>query len=265
MSLRLISLRRLSPKPISESTPGRKFSTSTSARSSSRDSTALPSSLRRSRTTERLLRLKLAKYQESPLTTSPWPRTVSPCAVSILTTSAPMSARSMVENGPDSTRVRSITRMPVRGWIMASVLSAKILAVRGQAARIFDPSAGPSVSVLGGAPADVPLSHVLRDRRPGAGLGVAKAAASRFDNAHALPWRQLVAALGMHGLAVDGVHPERSIAAAEQTARGKQGPVAHAERGDGMPRIVAQDDLLAKATAPLSRAARVGQQPLALD
>ena len=41
---------------------------------------------------------------------------MSPCGVSILTTSAPMSASSMVENGPESTRVRSTTRMPVRGW-----------------------------------------------------------------------------------------------------------------------------------------------------
>ena len=112
----LISLSRASVKPILASTPGRKFSTSTSARSSSLASTALPSSLRRSNTTERLLRLTLAKYQERPFITSPWPRTVSPCGVSILMTSAPRSASSMLENGPDSTRVRSTTRMPVRGW-----------------------------------------------------------------------------------------------------------------------------------------------------
>src|SRR5262245_32926835 len=75
------------------------------------------------------------------------------------------------------------------------------------------PSARPSVGVLGGLPADVPLSHVLGDRGSRAGLGIAKAAASRFHDAHALPGRQLVAALGMHGLAVDGVHPQGTVTA----------------------------------------------------
>src|SRR5262245_55937060 len=41
-------------------------------------------------------------------------------------TSAPMSASSMVENGPERTRVRSITRMPVRGWTLTEAESLSI-------------------------------------------------------------------------------------------------------------------------------------------
>src|ERR1700722_5549374 len=64
---------------------------------------------------ERLLRLKLAKYQDSPSRTAPWPRTESPSGASTLITSAPRSASSAVQNGPDSTRVRSTILIPDNG------------------------------------------------------------------------------------------------------------------------------------------------------
>src|SRR5262245_58417808 len=122
------------------------------------------------------------------------------------------------------------------------------------------PSAGPPLDAPGGPPGDVALSHVLGDRRGRAGLGVAKAAASRLDDAHALPGCELVATLGVHRLAVDGVHPQGPVTAAEQTARGKHCTVAHTEGRDQMAGVVAQDHLLTEAAAPLPGTAGIRQQ-----
>jgi hypothetical protein len=97
-------------------TPGRKFSTNTSLRAISFASTARPSSCRRFRVSDRLLRLNAAKYQLMPPRIAPWLRTGSPApGLSILTTSAPISASSIVQNGPAKMRVRSTTRIPVSG------------------------------------------------------------------------------------------------------------------------------------------------------
>src|SRR5262249_17019091 len=118
-------------------------------------------------------------------------------------------------------------------------------------------SAAPCIAQRRGAPADVALRHVLGDGRGGAGLRVAKAAAAGFDDAHLLPRRELVASLGVHRPTVDAMVSERSIAATEHAARREHGAVAHAERDERVPRVVAQDDLLAEAAAPASGPARI--------
>src|SRR6202012_5363840 len=56
-----------------------------------------------------------AKYHDSPSRPAPWPRTESPSGASTLMTSAPISPSRAVQNGPDRTRVRSRTFIPVSG------------------------------------------------------------------------------------------------------------------------------------------------------
>ena len=110
------ALSRAASNPIWAKTPGRKFSTKTSLAPISRASTALPSPVRRLSESERLLRLKAAKYHESPSRMTPCARSGSPTpGVSTLTISAPMSASIIVQNGPARMRVRSTTRIPDSG------------------------------------------------------------------------------------------------------------------------------------------------------
>src|SRR6202035_2439871 len=92
----------------------------------SRASTALPSLLRKLRESERLLRLKAAKYQERPSLIAPCARSGSPTpGVSTLITSAPISARIIVQNGPARMRVRSTTRIPESGTPIPLFRAAK--------------------------------------------------------------------------------------------------------------------------------------------
>jgi hypothetical protein len=71
---------------------------------------------------ERLLRLKAAKYHESPSLMTPCPRSGSPTpGVSTLITSAPISASIIVQNGPARMRVRSTTRIPDSGTVIFSL------------------------------------------------------------------------------------------------------------------------------------------------
>src|SRR3954467_2910733 len=99
--------------------PGRKFSTITSVRSRSDSSTGRTDGFLRSSVRLSLLRLMLRKYALSPFTNGgPHARVSSPLpGCSILITRAPMSARSIVQYGPDRTRVRSRTVIPWRGPI----------------------------------------------------------------------------------------------------------------------------------------------------
>src|SRR6185312_3764182 len=96
--------------------PGRKFSTTTSAEASRRRRISCPSGAFRSRVRLFLLRLTDRKYVASPCTNGGQPRVSSPLpGSSTLMTSAPMSPRDMVQKGPASTRVMSITRTPWSG------------------------------------------------------------------------------------------------------------------------------------------------------
>ena len=100
-------------------TSGRKFSTTTSAFSTSFLKTSLPSGAFRLSVTDFLLAFWARKLVPMSILLSfgtlPSTRARSPAfGFSILTTSAPRSARCSVQNGPERTLVRSRTRTPVR-------------------------------------------------------------------------------------------------------------------------------------------------------
>src|SRR5882672_2059213 len=105
------------PKPSFSSTPGRKFSTSTSARSTSFQSTSCPPGDLRSSPMLRLLRLIDRKYVLMPLTNGgPQSLVSSPRGGgSTFTTVAPMSPSIMVQKGPERIRDKSSTKMSSSG------------------------------------------------------------------------------------------------------------------------------------------------------
>src|SRR5438876_9797746 len=98
--------------------PGRKFCTSTSACATSLARTSRPISLLISIDSERLPRFEeMNSAENSPALSmvARLRRVISPPIGSILSTSAPWSARNMVANGPDTTPVKSSTRTPLSG------------------------------------------------------------------------------------------------------------------------------------------------------
>src|SRR5215470_17418317 len=96
--------------------PGRKFSSTTSAFAIRRRRMAWPSGAFMLRVRLFLLRFTDMKYVASPPEKGGQPRVSSPLpGSSTLMTSAPMSPSDMEQNGPASTRVRSMTRMPASG------------------------------------------------------------------------------------------------------------------------------------------------------
>src|SRR5713226_5913139 len=98
--------------------PGRKFCTSTSAGATSLARTSRPISLLISIDSERLPRFEeMNSAENSPALSmvARLRRVMSPPIGSILSTSAPWSARNMVANGPDTTPVKSSTRTPLSG------------------------------------------------------------------------------------------------------------------------------------------------------
>src|ERR1700686_5445697 len=98
--------------------PGRKFCTSTSACATSLARTSRPISLLMSIDSERLPRFEeMNSAENSPALSmvSRLRRVMSPPIGSILSTSAPWSARNIVANGPDTTPVKSSTRTPLSG------------------------------------------------------------------------------------------------------------------------------------------------------
>src|SRR5213594_1724450 len=120
-------LRRLSalkPRPSRSIVPGRKFSTTTSLLRARVRRISRPSRALRLSVTLFLPRLTDMKYVASPATNGGHFRVSSPLpGSSTLTTSAPMSASIMVQNGPASTRVRSSTRTPSSGLVRATFAS----------------------------------------------------------------------------------------------------------------------------------------------
>src|SRR6476469_784514 len=112
------------PRPSRSSTPVRKFSTSTSARSTRPTRTALSASSLRSSAIDSLLRLVQRKYVDwrasgSPTNGGPQPRVSSPLpGASTLITRAPRSPSIWVACGPARARVRSTTRRSERGPVM---------------------------------------------------------------------------------------------------------------------------------------------------
>src|SRR3990170_2148962 len=116
MSRGLSTRSRSQPKPRRSMVPGRKFSSSTSARRISLRRMSCPSGAFRLSVRLFLPRLTAMKYVASPPAKGGQPRVSSPLpGSSTLMTSAPMSASSMEQKGPASTRVRSTTRIPASG------------------------------------------------------------------------------------------------------------------------------------------------------
>src|SRR4051795_11175346 len=114
----LSSCRCSQVKPRRSMTPGPKFSTRMSERSTSLRKISLPSSDFMLRVRLRLLQLSIVKYSESTSGRSrSWLRVTSPRpGCSILMTSAPIHARSCVQTGPACTCVMSRTRTPSRAF-----------------------------------------------------------------------------------------------------------------------------------------------------
>src|SRR5580693_4897967 len=111
-------------KPMRSSTPGPKFSTSTSQLLISAVRTSLPLGFLVSSVIERLLWLSMVKYRLSAFGTSrSWPRVISPTpGRSTLITSAPNHASNCVQVGPDWTWVKSRMRTPFSALVMVSLL-----------------------------------------------------------------------------------------------------------------------------------------------
>src|SRR5829696_1395097 len=107
-------------KPMRSSTPGPKFSTSTSQLLISAVRTSLPLAFLVSSVIERLLWLSMVKYRLSTLGMScNWPRVMSPTpGRSTLITSAPNHASNCVQVGPDWTWVKSSIRTPFSALII---------------------------------------------------------------------------------------------------------------------------------------------------
>src|SRR3954465_8158916 len=129
MSRGLSSCRCSHENPRRSMTPGPKFSTRMSERSTSLRKISLPSSDFMLRVRLRLLQLSIVKYSESTSGRSrSWLRVTSPRpGCSILMTSAPIHPRSCVQTGPACTCVMSTTRTPSRAF--ATVIEAPSLLV----------------------------------------------------------------------------------------------------------------------------------------
>ena len=96
--------------------PGRKFSSTMSAVSTSRRATARPSSILRLMPTERLLRERMVHQREWPSCLSrPQSRMGSPPGASTLVTSAPKSPIRVPTYGPASSCPNSMRRRPASG------------------------------------------------------------------------------------------------------------------------------------------------------
>src|SRR5262245_24824367 len=106
--------------PSLSMTPGRKFSSTTSAPSTRSQNIARSASSLRSSRMPRLLRFHNMKGADSPSMKGGAPRIESPCGLSILMTSAPRSPSCMPQNGPDRWVVRSRTTKPSSAPAMVS-------------------------------------------------------------------------------------------------------------------------------------------------
>src|SRR5918912_3494694 len=113
----LASLKSSYPRPHRSSVPGLKFSTTTSAPEMRRRARSCPSSSRKFRVTDFLLRAMMGHQRVRPsLRCLPHSRMGSPLpGGSTLMTSAPKSARSWPQKGPASKLPISTTRTPSRG------------------------------------------------------------------------------------------------------------------------------------------------------
>src|SRR5205809_6045692 len=146
-SLGLTADRAGQPAPNRSSTPGRKFSTTTSQAAARSSNRVTSPAWCRSSTIERLPALTCENSPERPRITLPNACVTSVPGSSARTTSAPRSARIRPVNGPDTARDRSSTRKPSRGLVCCVMAGA--LVRPGQAEDVFG---------------EVVEDHLLRDR-----------------------------------------------------------------------------------------------------
>src|SRR6516164_3973127 len=112
----LIACSASQPSPQRSSTPGRKFSRTTSQCGTSRRTMSCPFGRWRSSVISFLLRLSTANQYSQPSSDGPKRRRSSPRpGISVLITSAPNSAISAPQNGPATTWASSSTRIPSSG------------------------------------------------------------------------------------------------------------------------------------------------------
>src|ERR671913_2400371 len=125
----LMPLRTSYPRPHFSSVPGLKFSTTTSASEMSRRARFCPSSSRRLRVADFLLRAMMGHHRVRPsLRWRPQTRMGSPLpGGSSFMTSAPKSARSWPQKGPASRLPISTTRTPSSGRVPLSPSAIHIL------------------------------------------------------------------------------------------------------------------------------------------
>src|ERR1700737_4786369 len=144
--------------PIRSSTPGPKFSTSTSQLLIRAVRTSLPFGFLVSSVIERLLWLSMLKYRLSTFGTScKWTRVISPTpGRSTLITSAPNHASNCVQVGPDWTWVKSRMRTPLSAFVIVllRIASAPATAGRKRGGAAHGPA--PDVANL------FPAKHALR-------------------------------------------------------------------------------------------------------
>src|SRR5712672_564912 len=163
--------------PIRSSTPGPKFSTSTSQLLIRAVRTSLPFGFLVSSVIERLLWLSMVKYRLSTFGTScNWPRVISPTpGRSTLITSAPNHASNCVQVGPDWTWVKSRMRTPFSAFVIIFLLRSILLSscprkrASGNRRRFsrarslsHDGSVATGFPACAGNDADGLLSHFLR-------------------------------------------------------------------------------------------------------
>src|SRR6202521_475426 len=114
-------------RPRSFIVPGRRFSTTTSAVSTSLRKISLPFSVLRSNAIERLLRLRRMNAEPSPsISGADWRTTSPPSGCSTLMTSAPRSASCMAQNGAAIKFPTSTTRMPASGGLLLIELRRRV-------------------------------------------------------------------------------------------------------------------------------------------
>src|SRR4051812_27016978 len=138
-------------KPMRSSTPGPKFSTSTSQLLINAVRTSLPLGFLVSSVIDRLLWLSMVKYRLSTFGMScNWPRVMSPTpGRSTLVTSAPNHARSCVQVGPDWTWVKSRMRTPFSAWVMVVLrVLLRLPAAGRKRGGAFDPAVGLGLFLL---------------------------------------------------------------------------------------------------------------------
>src|SRR3569832_2614975 len=218
------------------STPGPKFSTSTSRDLISAVRTSLPFGFLVSSVIERLLWVSMVKYRLSTFGTScNCPRVMSPTpGRSTLITSAPNQASNCVQVGPDWTWVKSRIRTPLSAFVMVLLPT-----------RICYPRGGICVNWSGILLESALRIEVADASALGAGGGIDHCVDQcrlagihrRVDGA-----LQLIRARRIHAYAAEGLHHLVVAGACDENRRRGIGAAALVDVGAAINAIIVEDD-----------------------